>query len=74
MATLIEKIDAALTEHIDGLINGDELRPHEVEWWIELLTMASEHKTPVKRARFFGFTFINKRADIHAAIQHLTYS
>lgn len=74
MATLAEKIDAALSEHVAGLISGEELRPREIEWWIELLTMASEDKAPVKRARFFGFAFINKRADIRAAINHLTYS
>jgi hypothetical protein len=74
MQTLAEKIDVAIDEHVAGLINGEELRPHEIEWWIELLTMADEHKTPVKRARFLGFTFINRRADIRAAIEHLTYS
>lgn len=72
--TLTDKIDAHLTDHLAGLIRGEELRGSEIEHWVALLTMASEHKAPVKRARFFGFTFINRKADIPAAIEHLTYS
>lgn len=72
--TLSEKIDAQLTDHLAGLIRGEELKYSEIEHWVTLLQMADEHKTPVKRARFFGFAFINRKSDIPAAIEHLTYS
>lgn len=72
--TLTEKIDQALEDHLAGLIRGEELKYSEIEHWITLLQMAADHKTPVKRARFFGFSFINRKSDIPAAIEHLTYS
>lgn len=72
MSTLTDRIDEALDTHCAGLINGERLRPTETIWWIELLTMAAESKTPVKKARFYGFTFINRRTDIKEAIHHLT--
>lgn len=72
--TLSEKIDSHPTEHLAGLIRGDELRGSEIEHWITLLQMADEHKTPVKRARFFGFSFISRKSDIPAAIQYLAYA
>lgn len=74
MSNLTARIDEALDTHCAGLIGGDRLRPGEVIGWIELLTMAAESKTPVKTARFYGFEFINRRADIDAAIHHLTYN
>lgn len=70
---LHEKIDAHLTDHLAGLIRGDELRYSEIEHWITLLQMAADHKTPVKRARFFGFTFISRVVDIRDSINYLTY-
>lgn len=70
---LHEKIDAHLTNHLAGLIRGDELRCSEIEHWITLLQMAADHKTPVKRARFFGFTFISRVVDIRDSINYLAY-
>ena len=72
--TLTKKIDAHLEEHLAGLIDGDRLRASEIEHWITLLQMAEDHKTPVKRARFFGFTFISRVSHIREAIQHLAYT
>lgn len=65
------KIDAHLEDHLAGLIGGDRLKHSEIEHWITLLLMAEEHKTPVKRARFFGFTFIHKVSDIRDTINYL---
>lgn len=45
--SLHEKIEAQLTDHLAGLIRGDELRCSEIEHWITLLQMAEDHKTPV---------------------------
>lgn len=73
MSALTEKIDAHLAEHLSGLIGGDELKGSEVAHWVELLLMAEEHRAPVKRARFFGFTFITRTAHIREAINHLAY-
>lgn len=70
---LHEKIDTHLKNHLAGLIGGEELKYSEIEHWIILLRMAEEHKTPVKRARFYGFSFINRKSDIPAAIKHLAY-
>lgn len=71
--TLTQKIDHALENHLAGLIRGEELKYSEIEHWITLLHMAEEHRAPVKRARFFGFTFIRKVSDIREAIDHLAY-
>lgn len=65
------KIDSHLENHLAGLIDGDRLKYSEIEHWIMLLHMAEEHKTPVKRARFYGFTFIRKISDIRDAINYL---
>lgn len=72
--TLTDKIDSHLEDHLAGLIDGDRLKYSEIEHWITLLHMAEEHKTPVKQARFYGFTFINRKSDIPAAIKHLACS
>lgn len=71
---LSEKIDAHLENHLAGLIGGERLRASQVSWWIELLTMAEESRTPVKTARYYGFTFITRTAQIREAINYLTYS
>lgn len=65
------KIDTHLENHLAGLIDGDRLKYSEIEHWVTLLLMAEEHKTPVKRARFFGFTFIRKVSDIRDTINYL---
>lgn len=72
--TLTEKIDAALEAHIAGLIGGEDLKSQEIQWWIELLLMAEDHPAPVKRANFFGFEFITRRAHIREAINYLAYN
>ena len=70
---LIERIESHLSIHLDGLIDGERLRSSEIAHWVELLLMAEEHKAPVKRARFFGFTFISRVSHIREAINYLTY-
>lgn len=74
MSALTEKIDALLEEHLAGLIGGDEHKASSIARWIELLDMAENHRTPVKRAQFFGFSFITRKAYIREAIAHLTYN
>lgn len=69
--TLHEKIEAHLENHLAGLIRGWDLRDSEIDHWVTLLIMAEEHKTPVKRARFMGFTFINRKSDIRETINYL---
>lgn len=71
--SLHAKIAEHLDNHLSGLIDGDRLRRSEISHWIELLLMAEEHRTPVKRARFFGFTFITRTAHIRQTIDYLTY-
>lgn len=71
--SLTERIETHLTDHLDGLIDGERLRASEVSYWIELLLMAEDHPTPVKRARFFGFTFISRKSHLREAISYLTY-
>ena len=72
--SLTERIDREFEAHIAGLIDGEYLRNQEIAIWVELLTMAEDHKTPVKQARFYGFTFINRISDIRDTINYLIYS
>lgn len=69
---LSERIESHLSDHLSGLIDGDRLRTSEISHWVDLLVMAESHKAPVKRARFFGFTFISRTSHIRDAINYLT--
>ena len=70
---LQERIESHLSTHLSGLIDGERLRPSEIAHWVELLIMAEDHRAPVKRARFFGFTFITRVSHIREAINYLAY-